>query len=95
MPPLWFAKNPLVFNGERPGIRFPAPDLGEHNRTVLRELLGLSDEEIEVLLLTEVIGESPLSPRLDFSPTDIALLEQQGAIAAADADYRHIVGLDP
>ena len=95
MPPLWFAKNPLVFNGERPGIRFPAPDLGEHNRTVLRELLGLSAEEIEVLILTEVIGEVPLSPRLDFSPTDIALLEQQGAIAAADADYRHIVGLDP
>ncbi|GIW08024.1 MAG: CoA transferase [Dehalococcoidia bacterium] len=94
MPPLWFAKNPIVFSGERPGIRFPAPDLGEHNREILGGLLGMSDEELEVLAITEVIGDAPLSS-FDFSPTDITLLYQQGAVADADPDYRRTVGLDP
>jgi crotonobetainyl-CoA:carnitine CoA-transferase CaiB-like acyl-CoA transferase len=94
MPPLWFAKNPLVFNGERPAIRFPAPDLGEHNREILGDLLGIPDDEIEVLALTEVIGDAPLAA-FDFSPTDIGLLEQQGAVADADPEYRRTLGLDP
>jgi crotonobetainyl-CoA:carnitine CoA-transferase CaiB-like acyl-CoA transferase len=94
MPPLWFAKHPIVFDGERPGIRFPAPDLGEHNREVLHDLLGIPDDEIEVLTITEVIGDRPLS-QFDFSPTDTDLLRQQGAVADADPDYRRTVGLDP
>jgi crotonobetainyl-CoA:carnitine CoA-transferase CaiB-like acyl-CoA transferase len=39
--------------------RRPAPTLGEHNREILREELGLSDEEIEALRSDAVIGERP------------------------------------
>lgn len=37
----------------------PAPLLGEHNRQVFREMLGLSDEEIAELERSGVIGSSP------------------------------------
>jgi len=38
----------------------PAPQLGEHNDEVLRELLGLSDAEIARLRAEGIIGERPL-----------------------------------
>ena len=31
------------------GVKGPAPDKGEHTEEVLRDLLGLSDEEIDAL----------------------------------------------
>jgi crotonobetainyl-CoA:carnitine CoA-transferase CaiB-like acyl-CoA transferase len=37
----------------------PAPLLGEHNRQVFREMLGMSDEEIAELESSGVIGSSP------------------------------------
>ncbi len=40
-------------------IRSPAPRLGEHNREVLRELAGLSDDEITALELDGVIANRP------------------------------------
>jgi crotonobetainyl-CoA:carnitine CoA-transferase CaiB-like acyl-CoA transferase len=39
--------------------RRPAPTLGEHNVEILREELGLSDDEIEALRADAVIGERP------------------------------------
>ena len=36
-----------------------APDLGEHNRYVYGELLGMSDEEIEALETKGVTGTVP------------------------------------
>ncbi len=38
----------------------PAPLLGEHNETVLREVLGMSDAEIEALERAGIIGTRPL-----------------------------------
>lgn len=37
----------------------PAPTLGQHNRDVLRELVGLSPSEIRSLQAQQVIGERP------------------------------------
>jgi crotonobetainyl-CoA:carnitine CoA-transferase CaiB-like acyl-CoA transferase len=39
----------------------PAPLLGEHNAEVLRELAGLTDQEIRSLAEKRIIGESPLA----------------------------------
>lgn len=41
-------------------IRFPAPCLGEHNRYVLQELLGLTAEEVARLEAEQIIGSEPL-----------------------------------
>ena len=40
-------------------IRLPAPRFGEHNDYVLRDLLGLSEQEIEALAAEGVIGSEP------------------------------------
>jgi crotonobetainyl-CoA:carnitine CoA-transferase CaiB-like acyl-CoA transferase len=50
-------------------IRSPAPTLGEYNRPVMRELLGLSDAEIDALerdgiIGTELVVETPAAERV-------------------------------
>jgi benzylsuccinate CoA-transferase BbsF subunit len=45
---------PSRFDGESPPLA-PAPRLGEHNEYILKELLGVVDEEYEQLLVDEVI----------------------------------------
>ena len=50
--------------GEAPfDIDRPAPTLGEHNREVLTELLGLAEAEISALERDGVIGDAPRLPR--------------------------------
>lgn len=49
-------------NGNRQKVRWPAPMLGEHNEFVLREKLGLSDEEIQTLVDKQIIGKVPILP---------------------------------
>ncbi len=39
----------------------PAPLLGEHNRKVFSEILGMSDAEIEALERDKIIGTEPRS----------------------------------
>ena len=48
-----------TMDGQRPGLRTRAPDLGEHNQYVLGELAGLSDEEITELREALVVGTAP------------------------------------
>ena len=47
---------PIRFAGEEGRILQRAPGLGEHNEYVLRELLGLSDAEVEALIVQGVIN---------------------------------------
>ncbi len=42
-----------------PWVRRPAPTLGQHNRLVLRDWVGLSDAEIDDLETRELIGTRP------------------------------------
>ena len=42
-----------------PAVDFPAPTLGQHNRDVLQEILGLSDRDIEALAEQGIIGTRP------------------------------------
>lgn len=43
-------------NGYNSGPRFPAPVLGQHNEQVLREILGLTDEEISEAIIAGALG---------------------------------------
>jgi formyl-CoA transferase len=48
---------PLRFDGEKPNAIPPPPRLGEHTRPVLKELLGLSDSEVDMLARSGAIAE--------------------------------------
>ena len=50
---------------QTPGqVHWPSPTLGQHNRQIYRELLGLADEEIDRLEETGVIGTKPTGSRI-------------------------------
>ena len=52
--PIWRMRN-------RPEVRHdPAPGLGQHNAQVLGDLLGLSEDRLDMLDLARVIGSVPL-----------------------------------
>jgi crotonobetainyl-CoA:carnitine CoA-transferase CaiB-like acyl-CoA transferase len=57
---VWEMEGPHWRMSESPGhIRLPAPAFGEHNRYVLGELLGLSEEELAALEAEGVSGTTP------------------------------------
>lgn len=75
------------FSGMDAGVSRPAPRLGEHNREVLQELLGVGDEQFAELWGNEVIGDTPILQR----PRDPVALEmylQRDALTAIDPDFR-------
>lgn len=55
---------PVKFSGKRVEHRKPAPKLGEHNEYVLKEILELTDEQIDELETKEIIGEIPLGVKI-------------------------------
>ena len=50
---------PLAFDGDRPSADTPAPLLGEHNRAVLHDLLGMDDGELDRLEATGILASKP------------------------------------
>ena len=44
---------------DEPWLRSPAPLLGQDNREILSDIVGLSDPEIDALEAAEVIGTHP------------------------------------
>jgi len=58
-----YAGQPIRLSDTPARVYRPAPCLGEHNRTVLGELLGLSSAEIDGLEQRGVIGYTPLPRR--------------------------------
>ncbi len=54
----WQKQWPFRFSGIDASHRRPAPIMGEHTHEVIQELLGLSDEELERLEASGVIGGS-------------------------------------
>ena len=46
---------PMYFDGERPGVRAAGPDLGGDRESVLRDLLGFTDDEIARMLAEAAI----------------------------------------
>lgn len=61
---------PWLVNGRRPPITHPPAEMGEDNRYVFAELLGMDDAEIAELERAGVVGDRPLvGAELGFRPT--------------------------
>ena len=53
---------PWRIDGRRPGLRKPAPLLGEGDDYVLRRVLAMSDDEIEALIAAGTVGADDPKP---------------------------------
>ncbi len=56
----WYQGSPMKMSRTPITIRRLGPSLGEHNSYVLRDLLGMSDEEFTQLEQDQIIGTKPL-----------------------------------
>src|SRR5262249_49409122 len=89
---------PVNFSTFEARAQGPAPRLGEHNDEVLRELAGLSNEEIGRLREQQGVGEAP-DPQMPIefvrgaAAWPIETLIEVGAIKQVDPDYRERLGL--
>ena len=66
-----------------------APQFGEHNHEVLRDLLGLSDDEIDSLRAAGVVAQAPAPGRLSRAATmNLPALVESGRLLEVDPEYR-------
>ena len=62
--PKWYQGFAWRMSGTPGQIHWPSPTLGQHNRQIYRELLGLTDSHIDDLQETGVIGTKPTGSRI-------------------------------
>ena len=87
MPPLPYASRPWKFAGTPAVQGKAAPTIGEHNKLVLGELLGRTEEDLADLEAKGIIGYAPTNPRPVSRPSP----EEQvrlGRMQRYDDDYR-------
>lgn len=87
------------FSAFEPDDARPAPKLGEHNREILRQLLGMGEDEISQLQEKGVISETPQTQ----VPLEIMRMMVQfpsttymnmGALGGTDEDYKKQLGIE-
>lgn len=54
--PMKLVSPPVKFSDSTPSIRSPPPTLGQHTSEVLKQMLGLRNDEIEVLKKDGVVS---------------------------------------
>jgi succinate--hydroxymethylglutarate CoA-transferase len=54
--PIKLINTPVKYSYSTPGIRTPPPTLGQHTDEVLRDNLGISEEDIRALRMDGVVG---------------------------------------
>jgi succinate---hydroxymethylglutarate CoA-transferase len=54
--PIKLINTPVKYSYSTPGIRSPPPTLGQHTDEVLRDNLGISEEDIRALRMDGVVG---------------------------------------
>jgi succinate---hydroxymethylglutarate CoA-transferase len=54
--PIKLINTPVKYSYSTPGIRTPPPTLGQHTNVVLRDDLGISEDEIKTLRTEGVVG---------------------------------------
>ena len=87
MPRLPYPSRPWKFSKTPGRIKSAAPKLGEHNRTVLGDVLGVPEDEVGALEKSGVIGTRPTIARAPSQPTN-EMLMQQGLIKRWESDFK-------
>jgi crotonobetainyl-CoA:carnitine CoA-transferase CaiB-like acyl-CoA transferase len=92
------SKRPIIgrpwhFSAMQPSIRGPAPTFGQHNREVLRDILGYDESRCETLEKAGVIVDKPSKVR---EVPDLSMDERVklGRLAYWDRDYKQRLGID-
>lgn len=87
MPPLPYTSRPWKFSETPASVRTAAPTLGQHNRFVLSDMLGLPDSQVDGMEAEGAIGDGPVSQR---KPPTVSLDDQkrQGRILMYDDDFK-------
>lgn len=87
MPPLPYTSRPWKFSDTPGGLRNAAPTLGQHNRFVLCEIMGMPTQQAEALEANGAIGTEPTPQR---PPRIVPVEEQQrrGQIIGWDQHYQ-------
>jgi crotonobetainyl-CoA:carnitine CoA-transferase CaiB-like acyl-CoA transferase len=70
-----------------------ASTLGQYNRYVLCDLVGLGDDDYDALMEANIIGETPANPSMTQPPKTADLL-RMGFIAEHDTDYKKRLRLE-
>ncbi|MBM3342389.1 MAG: CoA transferase [Betaproteobacteria bacterium] len=83
---------PWKFSAAPLSIKGPAPAYGEHNREVLRGVLGYDETRCEALYGAGIIVDKPVKPR-DFPMMSMDKRVEIGRLAYWDADYRARLGI--
>jgi crotonobetainyl-CoA:carnitine CoA-transferase CaiB-like acyl-CoA transferase len=80
---------PVKFSSVPKPPEKPAPLLGEHNKLILGEYLGMSDDELRELERRDVIGTAPPKEHLvaDEKGLNVEVFERFDAIAKPEPDY--------
>ncbi len=90
MPPLPYSSRPWKFTQAPAVPRSAAPLLGEHNRHVLEDILGMAGEDVHAMEADGAIGSEPTRP----APAPAVPVEEQvrlGRILTHDPHYKQRV----
>ncbi len=75
-------------------IRRPAPRLGEHNESILKNLLGHEEKEISKLYEVGAIGSEPVPIPSPSSRPSFENDVENGILAGYDTDYKRVLGIE-
>jgi hypothetical protein len=75
-------------------VRGPAPAFGQHNRHVLRDILGYDEARIAALERDAIIAGEPKTVR-DMLGLTTAEKVKLGRLAYWDEDYKRRLGMEP
>ncbi len=84
---------PWRFSAMSPAVGGPAPTFGQHNRHVLRDILGYDEARCQALESAGILVDKPLKPR---EVPDLSMDERVGLgrLAYWDRDYKERLGID-
>ena len=74
-------------------IKKSGPRFGEDNDAILRDVLGMTPEQIAEIKANKIVCDLPTNPGIS-GTMDTDMMLRLGTLSAVDKDYRSIMGVD-